>query len=333
MMQLVRRFRSCVHARPFFCGMITAFLLLTTGYAASRVAIRICDSWYPHLNRAVRCGHGHPAFMKSYEAFKTDLEQWIEARKKAGAIDEATVYFRDLENGPWFGIRESEQFLPASLFKVPVMIAVLKAVEKKPSLAAEQLGLAALPDLPTDTDDPAKTLRAGQYYTIDELLERMIVHSDNLSMELLERRLVSLGADGISVQELYSDLGLLPAEDAQTISVFSYSSLFRILYNARYLTRDSSEKAMSLLARSAFKDGIPAGVPEGVEVAHKFGVHNPDQPDSRLFHDCGIVYHPKRPYMLCVMTRGDDIGESVRFMAELSRRVYAQVEQNIRTEW
>jgi beta-lactamase class A len=333
MMSVVRRCAACVSAYRFLSGMLTGLVLLSAGYGLALVAGEVCQSWYPHLNPSVRCGDQHPSFMKSYEAFKTDLEQWIEERKKAGAIDEATVYFRDLENGPWFGIRESEQFLPASLFKVPVMIAVLKAIERKPSLADEQLGLSALPDLPMDTDDPEKTLRAGQYYSIDELLERMIVHSDNLSMELLERRLVSLGADGISVQELYSDLGLLPAEDAQTISVFSYSSLFRILYNARYLTRDSSEKAMSLLARSAFKDGIPAGVPEGVEVAHKFGVHNPDQPDSRLFHDCGIVYHPLRPYMLCVMTRGDDIGESVRFMAELSRRVYAQVEQNIRTEW
>lgn len=264
--------------------------------------------------------------MRGYEEFQGELAAWIDEQEQAGVVTDAAVYFRDLQNGPWFGIRESEQFLPASLFKLPVMIAVLKTEERHPAFRTEQLATRSLPDMQNNTDDPARTLRPGVYYTIDELLFRMIAYSDNFSQDLLVKRLDAM-PDADTVRSIYRDLGVLPAETAQAISVKGYASLFRTLYNARYLTSDSSEHALNLLTKSDFNDGLVAGIPSGIEVAHKFGVHNVE--GDRLMHDCGIVYHPVRPYLLCVMTRGDSVDVSVKFIAELSRKVFAEVQKNI----
>ncbi|MDO8560151.1 MAG: serine hydrolase [bacterium] len=55
------------------------------------------------------------------------------------------------------------------------------------------------------------------------------------------------------------------------MSVKDYASFFRILYNASYLNREQSERALGLMTKTRFRDGIIAGVPAGRPVAHKFG--------------------------------------------------------------
>jgi beta-lactamase class A len=311
--------------------VVTTLIVFFAIWVAKGVTRRLCDARYPLLNEETRCADDAPTFMRSYEEFETTLTEWIEGQKKVGAITDAAVYFRDLQNGPWFGVRESDQFLPGSLFKVPVMIAMLKAGEHDPSLFKEQLATTQIEGIPLGSTDPARTLVPGIYYPVDELLRRMIVYSDNPSMDLLAKRLAALGDGQAVVQRLYQELGVLPTDTAQTISVKSYATLFRILYNARYLTREDSQKALALLAASEFKGALAAGVPDGIRVAHKYGVHN--LTNDRLFHDCGIVYHPLRPYMLCVMTRGNDLDSNIRFIADVSKRVYEQVQQNTSKSW
>ncbi|PIU19313.1 MAG: hypothetical protein COT18_08150 [Elusimicrobia bacterium CG08_land_8_20_14_0_20_59_10] len=43
-------------------------------------------------------------------------------------------------------------------------------------------------------------------------------------------------------------------------------------------------------------------------------------------HDCGIIYHPRFPYMLGVMTRGLDLEKQQKVIADISRLVYREVD-------
>ena len=56
----------------------------------------------------------------SLREVKRATQALIDAAKEKGDVSYASVYFRDLNNGPWFGINESEKFSPASLLKVPL---------------------------------------------------------------------------------------------------------------------------------------------------------------------------------------------------------------------
>ena len=80
------------------------------------------------------------------------------------------------------------------------------------------------------------------------------------------------------------------------------------------------EVAAALLAEAEFKDGIEAGVPAGLRVAHKFGEFKDGQ--SVESHDCGIVYAESRTYTLCVMTRGKKAADLAEVIANVSRIVY-----------
>lgn len=329
---LFHRTRPTVWPNGFWHGVAVTLAIVVGLFCFVRASNAYCTRHFGLISPYSRCRmETGLTFMRGYEDFSADLQTWIGKQKSEGVISGASVYFRDMENGPWFGIRENDDFLPASLFKVPVMMVILKEGEKDPSLMTQELGAETLPDLSTDITDPNRTVVAGQRYTIDALLQRMIMYSDNQSMRLLSKRLAALGHNGDAAKRLYHELGLLPADDTQTVTVRGYASLFRILYNARYLTPEDSEKALELLAGSDFSDGIVAGLPSGTKVAHKFGIHN--VPGERLLHDCGIVYHPLRPYLICIMTRGNDIGNSAATIAEISRRVYQQVNQNIVSSW
>jgi beta-lactamase class A len=98
----------------------------------------------------------------------------------------------------------------------------------------------------------------------------------------------------------------------------------RVLYNASYLSREMSEKALDYLLASDYKDGLVAGLPPGTQVAHKFGEY--EREDMNQLHDCGIVYYPRHPYILSVMTRGSDKQMMADTIAEISRLIYEEVD-------
>src|SRR4051812_6781608 len=70
----------------------------------------------------------------SYESLKNKLEDFINEEVKSGEIKEASMYFRDLENGPTLGLNEHASFAPASLLKVPVFLTYLKLAEDNPGI-------------------------------------------------------------------------------------------------------------------------------------------------------------------------------------------------------
>jgi hypothetical protein len=56
-----------------------------------------------------------------------------------------------------------------------------------------------------------------------------------------------------------------------------------------------------------YNDGLKAGIPANIELAHKFGergIIGMNGREQKQLHDCGIIYYPKHPYILCIMTRG-----------------------------
>lgn len=240
-----------------------------------------------------------------------------------------SVYFRNLKNGPWFGINEHEDFFPASLLKVPIMMAYFKKAESNPEILEERIKLKESQPLFNQKITPTNRVEEGEEYSISELIERMIIHSDNEALGILYGRI-----DEEYLKKVFSDLGVeMPnLSDANSMmSVKDYASFFRILYNSSYLNRSMSEKSLEILSRVEYKKGIVFGVPWGVRVSHKFGERqtNIDHKIVNQLHDCGIVYHEKYPYLLCVMTRGNDIEKLNSSIGKISKIIFEKINQNI----
>lgn len=282
-------------------------------------------SGYDLVNPLLECDSANEAAGKELFPFHHKISALIEDRKKANWVTHVSVYFREMNNGPGFDIHGREKFSPASLLKVPLLIAYLKWAETAPGLLAQKLVFNMADETAPQTFKPAQALAPGKSYTVDDLLYRAIVYSDNSAYFLLYASI-----DPTILHRVYTDLGLeVPKVRNRDdyMSVSEYASFFRILYNASYLNKEMSEKALKYLSKFDFKQGLVSGVPSEIVVAHKFGEKVfGSSAEIKQLHDCGIIYYPDHPYLLCVMSRGDSFEYLDDTIRQISSLVYQEVD-------
>lgn len=305
----------------FVCGVVIGILLASVRSQSQGLSRQIRQGGYSLINPLLECDIESPQRKKELINIEHKLKEKVEQMKQQSNISEMAVYLRDLNNGPWIGVDEDKNFSPASLLKIPVMIAYYAEAERNPSILNQKVIYTGTTNFNANENiKPSNAIEKGKEYTINELIRRMIVYSDNDAMAILVEKLP------LSIQDkVYQDLGLtIPGvkglEDFMTVR--EYASFFRILYNASYLSREYSQKALELLSEVDFDNGIRAGVPSKIRVANKFGERNFQ--GRKQLHDCGIVYYPNNPYLLCIMSRGDDFSEMAQSIKEVSALVYRE---------
>ncbi len=266
--------------------------------------------------------------IKEFSSLEDQLQDYIEGQKTRGNLKQGSVYFRDLKNGPWLGINEKEPFSPASLLKLPVMMAYLKQAEQDKTLLSRQVKNEGVVEGTTPAFKQSEALEKDKTYTIEQLIEQMIIQSDNTALSLLEKNI-----DNSLIDKVTLDLGMTTATDQMPedfLAVKEYASLYRVLYNSSYLNREMSEKALEILSKSVFQQGIRDEIPDNVAVAHKFGERDLGDGIKQL-HDCGIVYYPNHPYLLCIMTRGYDYQKLAAVIQDVSHQVFQEISQRYKS--
>ncbi len=316
----------------YFWILLSPMIWLPIGYAldwpiTSKIRQIRCERAYSYINPDVVCGSPDVIKKVGYAETRSNIEDYIAEETTKGHLTSASLYFRDLAHGPVFGIDELEPFAPASLLKLPLAFVFLFASENQPALLQKKVRYEGLSTTDAQRVKPRESATPGTPYEIQELLRMMIQFSDNASYEALDAFISAEPNREMLRRETFQEIGLIDPKDRveETITVRGYSSLFRILYNASYLDDRDSELLLSWLAASDYGRGLAAGVPQGTTVAHKFGERY--FPDGRKqLHDCGIVYFPRNPYLLCVMTKGDDWTALENVIATISRMVYEEVD-------
>jgi beta-lactamase class A len=267
----------------------------------------------------------------AYRDLEGDLRSYIAQMKTVAGVQDVSVYFS--ARGRWMGINEDDTYRPKSLLKVPFMIAYLKKAEGKGDLLTKRLPYseALRAKYVADPAENNSALVPGETYDVATLLKKMVIDSDNVAKDILLADL-----DEADTSEVFKDLGIEVPKDNEpdyAISAKLYASFFRVLYNSTYLDRDSSEWALSLLSQAQFEKGLRAGVPAEVPLAHKYGIEAATyEGDDLQLHDCGFVYYPDSPYLLCVMTRGHNIGNLGTTIAGISKMVYEKMPDIMKEE-
>jgi len=221
----------------------------------------------------------------TYSLDYSKLKESLLNQTKISSGGKYGIYFQDLDTGLSIGINEKEKFFPQSLFKVPLMVVVLRKIQNG-ELALDTTIYLSKADLDSESGSLFKK-GAGYPITIKELLEIMVKESDNTAAKALANRFL----DESNYLEVTSIMGLPPPQNGViTVSPKEYSNLFRSLYYSNYLRRPFSEIALSIMAETDFKEQLSAGLPETVKISHKFGANE----ESGYYHDCGIIYLEKK---------------------------------------
>lgn len=279
------------------------------------------------INPLIDCPSSPEGTTPNKAALKNQVQRLISEAEASKGIETVGVFFRDLNNGPTFELNTTETFIAASLMKIPVAVGFLKRAMSEPSLLKKEIVydpkiLSGTP-IYSQTIPVGERILEGKAYTVEELLKKSVMNSDNLAVMLL-----GLSFPEISPIPVLKEMGVpfTITDDGGYVTVDDYAAVFRILYNASYLDQEKSSLLLEWLSQSNFNDGLVAGLPRGVTISHKFGERQ--LPNMQQFHHCGIVYYPARPYLLCVMTRGTQQKDLIDTIAKISRQVYDQIDQD-----
>ncbi len=312
-------------------GLILGIYYKSQGTLSSPIDVRENSSKYSFINPLLFSRVSKGFYSSEYQVLNDQVTSSISSLINTQSANDISVYFRDLNTGHWTGVNEDRKYHPSSMLKVLGMMSYFRRAEEETGILSRKFYYK------TDTDlgqyyKPRYVLQTG-FYTIDQLIQQMIVYSDNTVLNILDSE-----DKNNDFSKIYHTFQLPLVKNIDDIDGFmsprSYSALFRTLYSATYLSRDDSEKALKLLTTTDFSRGIVAGVPKGISIAHKFGEHTYELTDGEMakkeLHDCGIVYYPQNPYLVCIMTSGSDFPSLEKVISSLSKVVYDYVDKGVK---
>lgn len=261
-------------------------------------------------------------------------EPAIQQRIARSGADVA-VYFKTLDGKVEWSVRPDEVFHAASTMKVPVMVELFHQVQqgklKLEDAIAVKNEFHSMVDgspykLSSDDDSESELYKIeGQSRTVSELCELMITVSSNLATNLLIEKvgveniratIHTLGADGVLVLRGVEDGKAFAKGLNNTTTARGLATLLEAIAHGKAVDAASSREMIAILKRQKFNEGIPAGLPLGISVAHKTGEI------TKIHHDAAIVF-AKRPYVLVILVRGlADTKQSAALMANISRQIY-----------
>lgn len=275
--------------------------------------------------------------LKMIEGLEEDLTIEAEQLVKNKNVKSISIYFQDLSNGNTVSINDLEIFSPASLMKVPVMIAILKLAENDSKVLSQEIEFKGIQENQYNNGRTvganSTVLISGMRYSLMKLMEIMIDESDNEATILLLDFLDAFNPDFLN--QVQSEIGLIVPDSAvyaeDFITVKQFSSFFRTLYNASYLNEEYSNLALSILKKSGYGFGIRQAIPVDVPIAHKFG-HKVINENLQELHHFGLVYLSRKPFLLGVMTKGEDIESLKKAIYLVSNLAYQKASLTIEKE-
>jgi beta-lactamase class A len=278
------------------------------------------------------------SFSLAQDAKLTAAEAAVQARIANSGADVA-VYFKTLDGKAQWSVRADDVFHAASTMKIPVMIELFhQAQEEKIKLTDTLLVrnefhsiVDGSPYVLNAADDSEGELykAEGQKRTLRELCELMITVSSNLATNLLIDKLGveniraqvhELGADGMNVLRGVEDNKAFQKGLNNTTTARGLAILLQALAEGKAVDTASANEMVAILKWQKFNEGIPAGLPKGIPVAHKTG------DITKINHDAAIVF-AKRPFILVILVRGmAEKMDSSALIADIGKTLYEAVE-------
>jgi beta-lactamase class A len=260
----------------------------------------------------------------------------------AAALDEmaapagGTVGFAalDLSTGRSLGRRENERFPLQSVFKLPIAIEVLRQVDAKKLALARVVALEA----GDARGGPGTLIAVPSKKTVRELLEAMIISSDNTACDKLlalvggpgvvDARMRALGIDQVTIQYRELDLGAdgPPRRDNTATPAAIVALLAKVARHEVGLSPASAALLDDVLLRvTTGAQRIKGGLPPGTPVAHKTGMSDTRGGKTDATNDVGLVTLPNGHRMaiaVFVHASPADLATRERTIARLARAAY-----------
>lgn len=201
-----------------------------------------------------------------------------------------SILIKDIKNNKIiYSINENERIIAASTIKVQIMLAILEQVRQNKIKLNDKL-LVKNTDILEDTE----VFEQGEgYYTIEELLNWMIIKSDNTSTNVLINKFnfkyindyikQELKLERTEVNRLMLDITARKNGKENYMSQNDMLKTFEALWNKEILNENLCGFAITILKKQRSQNQIMRYIYDNVDFAHKTGVLD------FLNHDVGVM--------------------------------------------
>lgn len=289
-------------------NFVFCYLWLRDGSDELRIASK--KQKYPYISETVLASDGEDIFVNFLPLRKKILTMTDPYRETFA------MYFEYLPSGTSIGVNRNNEFTAASLLKVPVVMAYYDRKENL-GIKGDQLVAINKNELNNRFGELYKK-GAGYQLSLDDAVRLAIVESDNTASLIIADHITN--ADYKNVYDGL-DIPISVRDNVPVITANDYTEILKSLYYSSILSMDDSQHVLDLMTKTKFNEMLPAGVPDDIPVAHKIGLI-----DNQIYQDCGIVYVPRKPYALCMISKSDKETAKKR-MKEVSKTIYDYVSQ------
>ena len=214
-----------------------------------------------------------------------------------------------LDNGFSYGVNENEIFTAASLIKLPVIAGMYMEDEAGNIDLDEKYTLKN-----SDKVTGAGSLYgkpAGYQTTYRNLVQLMGKQSDNTAFNICRKLLGDEKIDEVTRSVGMVDTSLEKNETTpKDIGIF-----FEGLWRGNIVSQESRDEILDYLTDTIYEDWLPAGIPDDLRIAHKYGR------EVHVVNDAGIVFTTK-PFIVVILTKGVIEKEADTVLPELSEIIY-----------
>jgi beta-lactamase class A len=250
---------------------------------------------------------------------KNTEEKRLKANGVIQKFEEATkglsgvygLYVLELNSGFSYGIYEDEDFEPASLNKLPVMVGMYMESEKGSLDLDTHYILKASDKVAGSGSLYGKP--AGTTLTYRDLLRYMGKESDNTAVNIARNLLGKEKIESIVQRIGMTDTSVLG--DNQHTTPHDIGVLFKELWQGQLISETDRDELLEFMTDTIYENWLAAGVPREVRVAHKYGR------EVRVVNDAGIVFKDN-PYVVVILSKGVNEREADEVFPTLSRIVY-----------
>jgi beta-lactamase class A len=232
------------------------------------------------------------------------------------------VYYKDLTTGQSFGINENEQFLAASVIKIPVLAEAFRQ-EKLGMISFEEMVVinnqVKLPSCGSLT-----YMHDGLQVSVMDLCVLMIIQSDNTATNLMIKKLgieningfiKKLGLEKTHLNRLLFDSKEQKKGKENYITPHEMGLLLEMMWEGKLVSNAGSEEMLEILKKQQINHKIPYFIPNNVKIAHKTGE------DSEITNDMALVFAEK-PFILCCAANNTNVQETEDFYRKAAKYLF-----------
>jgi beta-lactamase class A len=246
--------------------------------------------------------------------------------RQAPANGMVGLFVRNLTTGAEASINPHRVFPAASLYKLPIMVEVIRQIRLGRISPEQQIVVQRAHWV---GGSGVLQGRVGESLPVKELLRLLIAESDNIAAMMLldltglnnvNQTMRGLGLEKTRLMD-YRAQGAYNGVGPYSTSPADMGLLMDTIGTGRLIDQEASDEALRLLGQKQDSDLLSEALPWNVKVAHKWGEI------SGARHEAGIVFTPRFQYVIVVMTENVDPRGSPGYIRDLSKVVYEYFDQ------